>query len=465
MKITFCGGAQTVTGSQHLITVNGKKILLECGLFQGRRKDAYEINHNFRFDPPDIDVMILSHAHIDHSGNIPNLVKQGFTGPIFTTSATVDLCHIMLRDSGHIHEKDAEFVNRIRARKNQPPVPPLYTMDEAEDACKNFVGLQYDKSFEVVPGVRATFRDAGHILGSAGIELDINERGHKFRVGFSGDIGRDDMPIIHDPNLFRELDMLIMETTYGDRLHSTVEDAEEELAKLVRKVIERNGKVIIPAFAVGRTQLLVYILHKLFNENRIPNIPIFIDSPLACRATDVFRSHPECYDRETYRTFMQDEEDPFGFGRLSCTRETEQSKALNTRKDPCIIISASGMCEAGRILHHLKNNIEDPKHLILFVGYAAPHTLARRIMDGKKEVKIFGEEYRVNAEIRKMDYFSAHADQKELMHYLSLMPPKKLRHIFLVHGDEEQAMPFKQKLHDAGYKNVYYPAPGQSFKD
>ena len=370
----------------------------------------------------------------------------------------------MLRDSGHIHEKDAEFVNRIRTRKNQPQVPPLYTIDEAEEACKNFVGLQYDKSFEVVPGVRATYRDAGHILGSSGIELDINEHGHKFRIGFSGDIGRKDMPIIHDPNLFRELDVLIMETTYGNRVHSSVEDAEEELAQLVRQTVQTGGKIIIPAFAVGRTQLLVYILHKLFNENRIPDIPIFIDSPLACRATDIFRSHPECYDRETFRIFLQDKEDPFGFGRLKCTRETAESKALNLRKDPHIIISASGMAEAGRILHHLKNNIENPNHLILFVGYAAPHTLARKLMDGEKEVKIFGEEYKVRCQIRKMDYFSAHADQNELLSYLTLLPPKKLKHIFLVHGDDEQALPFRDRLQSAGYKNIYYPAPGESYK-
>jgi metallo-beta-lactamase family protein len=463
MNITFCGGAQTVTGSQHLLTVNGKKILLECGLFQGRRKDTYEINQNFRFDPPDIDVMLLSHAHIDHSGNIPNLVKQGFTGSIFTTAASVDLCNIMLRDSAHIQEKDAEFVSKIHARKNRPPVKPLYTIDEAEDSIRHFVGLQYDKAFEVVPGVRATFRDAGHILGSSGIELDINENGRKFRVGFSGDIGRKQMPIIRDPNLMRELDVLLMETTYGDRLHSKVEDAEEELAILVREVVARGGKIIIPAFAVGRTQLLVYILHKLFNENRIPNIPIFVDSPLACSATEVFRSHPECFDRETYRIFLRNDVDPFGFGRLTYTRETDQYKALNSLQDPHIIISASGMAEAGRILHHLKNNIENPNHLVLFVGYAAPETLARKLMDGEKKVRIFGEEYDVRCQIRKMDYFSAHADRDELITYLGLLPPKRLQTVFLVHGDAEQALPFKARLESRGYRNVHFPPPGENF--
>jgi metallo-beta-lactamase family protein len=271
------------------------------------------------------------------------------------------------------------------------------------------------------------------------------------------------MPIIMNPNLFGDLDILIMETTYGDHLHSEPVDAAEELATLVRETAERGGKIIIPAFAVGRTQLLVYIFHKLFNENRIPNIPIFVDSPLACRATDIFRMHPECFDRETYRIFLRDKEDPFGFGRLTYTPDAEDSKRLNTLKGSHIIISASGMAEAGRILHHLKNNIENPANLVLFVGYAAPDTLARRLMDGEKNVRIFGEPYDVKCEVKKLDYFSAHADQAGLLDYLELLPPKDLKHVFLVHGEEGQAVPFKNQLGDRGYKNIYFPSPGESF--
>lgn len=462
MKIQFIGGARTVTGSQHLLTINGKKILLECGLFQGKRQDTYEKNKNFKFDPKEIDVLILSHAHIDHSGNIPNLVKNGFDGSIYATSATVDLCEIMLKDSAHLQERDLEWLKK--KRKSMESAEALYSIEDVDRAINNFSAVDYNLPTEIFPGVAVTFQDAGHILGSASILLEVEEeRGKKIRFGFSGDIGRHETPIIRDPDYLRDLDVLIMESTYGNRLHTHSDEVEEEVAKVVREVFDRKGKIIIPAFAVGRTQLLVYVLHKLFDQNRIPEIPIYVDSPLAVEATKVFRNHPECYDRETSRIFLESGDDPFGFGRLKYISTVEQSKELNDIHDPMIIISASGMAEGGRILHHLANNIGNPKNLILFVGYAAEQTLARKIMDGMEKVNILGEEYSLKAQIKKMDYFSGHADQNELLDYLHLNPQKKLKNIFLVHGEEEQALPLREKILQKGYKNAYFPFSEEKF--
>lgn len=464
MKIQFIGGARTVTGSQHLLHINGKKILLECGLFQGKRSETYSRNKNFIFNPSEIDVMLLSHAHIDHSGNIPNLVRSGFKGNIYATSATVDLCQIMLRDSAYLQQMDIEFVNKKRKKKGEEPVEPLYEMDDVEKAMTHFIGVQYNREIEVVPGVKAVFRDAGHILGSSGIQLDIEEEdGRKIRFGFSGDIGRPEAPVIRSPDVLRDLDVLIMESTYGNRFHSKAEEVEEEFASTIRDVIKRKGKVIIPAFAVGRTQTIVYMLHKLFDQNRIPSVPVYVDSPLALNATNVFRAHPECMDRETYRIFLEEGEDPFGFERLTYTKTVNDSKKLNSAQDPMIIISASGMAEGGRILHHLRNNIENSKNLILFVGYAAQHTLARRIMDGNKEVRIFGETFQVHSAVKTMDYFSGHADQREMLDYLKFNPPGKLKNLFLVHGEEDQAKPFMEKIISLGYKNVRFPDSGEIF--
>lgn len=462
MKIQFIGGARTVTGSQHLLSINGKKILLECGLFQGRRQDTYEKNKNFKFDPKEIDALILSHAHIDHSGNIPNLVKNGFDGPIYATAATVDLCEIMLRDSAYLQQRDVEWLNK--KKKNQGSVEALYSVEDVERSLNNFVAVDYNTQTEIFPGIISTFQDAGHILGSASILLEVEEeKGKKIRFGFSGDIGRPEMPIIRNPDLLRDLDILIMESTYGNRIHTHSDEVEEEVAKVVREVFDRKGKIIIPAFAVGRTQLLVYVLHKLFDQNRIPEIPIYVDSPLAVNATKVFREHPECFDRETNRIFLQSGDDPFGFGRLKYISTVEQSKELNDLIDPMIIISASGMAEGGRILHHLANNIGNPKNLVLFVGYAAEHTLARKIMDGMEKVNILGEEYSVRCQIKTMDYFSGHADQNELIDYLHLNPAKKLKNIFLVHGEEDQALPLKEKILQKGYKNANFPFSEEKF--
>jgi metallo-beta-lactamase family protein len=457
------GADRTVTGSQHLLSINGKKILLDCGMYQGKRKEAFEKNRNFLFDPASVDVLLLSHAHVDHCGNIPNLVKHGFEGNIYTTNATIDLTQILLRDTAYLQERDISWINR-KIRKHKIPFEPIFTTEDVEAAMQQFIGIQYDRAIEVAPRVKATYRDAGHILGSAGIVLDINENGKKIRLGFSGDIGRKNMPIIRDPNYLQDLDLIIMESTYGNRLHQMPGDAEEELASLVKSIADRKGKIIIPAFAVGRTQLLVYLLHKLWEQNRIPSMPVYVDSPLAVNATSIYRHHPECYDRETYRIFVQEKEDPFGFSRLTYITEVKNSKELNDKQGPYIIISASGMAEGGRILHHLKNNIEDSRNLILFVGYAAVHTLARKIMDGAPEVNILGGTYKVKSQIKSFDYFSAHADQNELIGYLKYNDPKKLKNIFLVHGEEDQAIPFKDKLKSKGFENVHFPASGDVFE-
>jgi metallo-beta-lactamase family protein len=463
MLIQFCGAAQTVTGSQILVTVNGRKILVECGLFQGRRQLSYQKNLNFLYDPSSIDCLVLTHAHIDHSGNIPNLVKHGFHGDIFATPATIDLCKIMLRDSAYLQEKDVEFVNRIRRRQHQPEIEPLYIREDVEASMEHFVPIEFDKGFTIAPGVEAMFRDAGHILGSAGLHLEVAENGKNTRVGFSGDIGRPNMPLTKDPNILRDLDVLVMESTYGNRFHSKYDDIEEELSKTIREVAAGGGKVIIPSFAVGRTQHLVYVLHKLFDQNRIPDMPVYVDSPLAVDATNVFRSYPEYLDRATERIFLKDNEDPFGFRRLTYIHEVEESKRLNSLTFPHVIISGSGMAEGGRILHHLRNNIHNSKNLVLFVGYAAKDTLARKMMDGEPVVKIFGEEHAVKCKVKVMDAFSAHADRRELLDYVSINSPERLGHIFLFHGEPDQALPLRDGLRSKGYRNVHYPVHGETF--
>lgn len=464
MKLHFYGGARTVTGSRFLLEVNHTRLLLECGLFQGRRKDTYEQNLNFQFRPSEIDAVVLSHAHIDHSGNLPNLVRQGFAGPIYATPATVDLCRPMLLDSAYLQEKDVEFVNKIRKRQGEPPVEPLYDKAAAEAALELFVPVDYVETREVAPGVALTFRDAGHILGSAQVLLEVRTNGQSVRFGFSGDLGRRDMPVLRDPDYLRDLDYLVMESTYGNRTHRVSEDAAEELATLIRQTAHDGGKIIVPAFAVGRTQLLVYLLHKLWNQNRIPDMPIFVDSPLAVNVTEVFRRHPECLDRETHRIFLDNHEDPFGFRRLRYVRDVEDSKRLNTLNMPCIIISASGMAEGGRILHHLRNNIGNPKNVVLLVGYAAQHTLARRLMDGEKKVRIFGEVHTVRCRVVRMDDFSAHADRDGLLELLRCQSPDRLRGLFLVHGEEDQSEAFAATAKSLGYRNVLVPANGDTVR-
>ena len=457
MQIEFLGGARTVTGSQFLLSVNGEKVLLECGLFQGHRGETYRKNLTFDYNPAGIDAVLLSHAHIDHAGNIPNLCKNGFSKSIFATSATVDLCQIMLRDSAYLHEKDAEWVNKLHAERGEPLIEPLYTIDDAEESLTHFVGIQYEKPFSVGKGVTATFRDAGHILGSASVLVEVEEEGRRLRLGYSGDIGRKDMPIIRDPRFLNDLDVLIVESTYGNRVHEDPSGAEQELAEIIRRTVKRRGKVIIPAFAVGRTQHIVHLLHGLFDQNRIPRIPVYVDSPMACNAIEVYRSHPECFDRETYFRFVNDADDLFTPPGFTCVRKAEASMRLNDLTEPHIIIAASGMAEGGRVLHHLKNNVGNSRNTVLFVGFAAEHTLGRRLMDGDKTVKIFGEEHRVKSEVVTMPYFSAHADRNGILEFVAATPPEKLKTIFIVHGELSQTEALKEALDERGYRDLVIP--------
>jgi metallo-beta-lactamase family protein len=456
MKITFHGAAQTVTGSQHLLTVNGSTLLLECGLYQGHREDFYTRNQNFPFDPHTVDAVILSHAHIDHSGNLPNLVKSGYYGPIHATPATAQLADVMLQDSGHIQESDAEFVNKKRAQRGEPPIEPLYTQEDARRVKQSFQKQDYDQPFQPVPGVTATLVDAGHILGSAAVVLDIEEKGRKFRLWFSGDIGRRKLPLLRDPILPGQADFLLMESTYGDKPHRDPQTAYDELRQVVVRTADRNGKVIIPAFAVGRTQELVYDLNQMMVKNEIPSIPVYVDSPLAVNATEVFSAHPECFDAET-REFVQQNKHrtALGFDRLTYIRSVDESKALNGRKDPMVIISASGMAETGRILHHLRNNIEDKRNTVLIVSWQAPNTLGRRLADREPRVRIYGEEFPVRAEVATIGGFSAHAGQDMLVDY-ARATQGSVQKIFLVHGEQQPAQALTEKLGEAGMKQVFY---------
>jgi metallo-beta-lactamase family protein len=459
MIIHFHGAAQTVTGSQHLLEINGHKLLLECGLFQGRRKLAYEINRHFPFKPDEIDAVILSHAHIDHSGNLPHLVKNGYQGPIYATPATAHLANILLMDSGHIHESDAKYVNKKNIRKGLPLIEPLYTQEDAALVAQHFAARPYETAFEPIPGVTAKLVEAGHILGSAAIVLDIQEGRKKFRLWFSGDIGRRDLPLLRDPVLPYEADYLLMECTYGDKPHLDPQQAFDELREVVGRTIERGGKVIIPAFAVGRTQELVYCLHQMIDAGDIPRVPVFVDSPLAVNASDIFRAHPEVFDQETKDFIAQDKHrSALGFDLLTYTRSVEESKAINDLKGSAVIISASGMAEVGRILHHLKNNIEDPRNTILIVSWQAPYTLGRRLADREKKVKIFGEVYHRKAEVATIGGLSAHAGQHLLIEYV-LAVRDTVKKIFLVHGEQRGADPLMEKLKGEGISNVYFPAP------
>jgi metallo-beta-lactamase family protein len=462
MRINFDGAAQTVTGSQHLLNINGYNLLLECGFFQGKRQESYERNCNFPFDPVKIDAVILSHAHIDHSGNLPNLVKQGYHSPIYTTPATAHLANIMLMDAGHIQEADVEFVNKRRKKTGEPPVLPLYTQVEAALVAQYFSPVNYDQPFTPVPGVSGRIVDAGHILGSGAVVLEIEEKGHKVRIWFSGDIGRRNLPLINDPILPDSADILVMECTYGDKQHEDPELAYEELRQVVGRTLNRGGKVIIPAFAVGRTQEIEYALHQMFESHQLPSAPVYVDSPLAVNASDIFKMHPECFDDQTKAFISADKHhSALGFDRLIYTRSVEESKALNGRKDPMIIISASGMAETGRILHHLRNNIEDAKNTILIVSWQAPNTLGRRLADREKRVRIFGEEYEVKADVATIGGLSAHAGQNLLKEY-ALRVKGRVKKVFLVHGEAGPAAVLSEKLVEAGMDRPTYPVWGES---
>ena len=463
MKIHFHGAAQTVTGSMHLLEINGKRLLLECGLFQGRRKETYERNRNIPFDAAQVDAVILSHAHIDHSGNLPHLVKNGYEGKIYATRATAHLADIMLRDSGHIQESDVEYLNRKRARRGEPPVEPLYTLEDAAQVADYFEPMDYEAPFEPIPGVTARFYDAGHILGSAGVALDIEERGKRFRLWFSGDIGRRGAPILRDPVLPFDADYLMMESTYGDKPHRSFDEAFDEFSRVVRATIERGGRVIIPSFAVGRTQEIVYALNEMLSRGELKPIPVYVDSPLAVHATEIFEQHPECYDDETLRFMRENHHPALEFKTLTYTHSVEESKAINTQKGPMIIISASGMAETGRILHHLRNNIEDARNTILIVGWQAPYTLGRRLADREKKVKIFGETFIRKAQVETIGGFSAHAGQDMLVEY-AMAVKDRVKKVFLVHGEDRGALALKEKLEERGFENIAYPKLHDTFE-
>lgn len=444
MKITFCGADRTTTGSKHLLTINGKKILLDCGLFQGKRQESFERNQHLPFDPTTIDIVILSHAHIDHSGNLPLLCKQGFQGNIISTFATRDLCHLMLADSAKIQTADINFVNKKRAKTNLPPLEPIYSIQDAEKCLQQFVTVNYERPFPICEGVTLTFYDAGHILGSAQVCLDIVENGTKKRLLFSGDVGRGNHDLLRNPQIVEDVDYLIMETTYGAREHESSTLANDKLCEIINRSLQRKGKILIPSFAVERTQQLIYTFHQIITSQCIPPLPIYVDSPLAVNATEVFRLHPECFNEVAYQTLFE-KRDPFGSEHITYIRQIAQSMELNHKPEPCVIISASGMCEAGRILHHLRNHIEDPTTTILFVGYCAENTLGAKIRAGEKRVNIFGEPFQVNAHIEALDSFSGHADHSELLDYFQNIKGSK-KNVWLVHGEPEQSEPFAQDL-------------------
>src|SRR5215471_7527095 len=444
MRIHFLGATRTTTGSMFLFELSGRRLLLECSLFQGKRAESIERNRRFPFKPNELEAVILSHAHIDHSGNLPNLCRQGFNGNIYCTFATRDLASIMLEDSAEIQRDDAAFVSKKRAKVGLPPVEPLYTATDAEKAVRQFVSINYDRPLPIMEGVTVTFRDAGHILGAAQVVLDIVDEGRKFRYLFSGDIGRGNDDILRDPQPVEDVDYLQVESTYGAREHAPKANASAQVGQLVRATLERHGKVIVPSFSVGRTQQIVYTLHQLTLAGQLPVLPIFVDSPLSVNATEVYRLHPECFNESIY-AFLRQKENPFGMENLTYIREAAHSRKINDLKEPAVIISASGMAEAGRIRHHLANNISNPASLIMFIGYCAEHTLGAQILTGRNPVNIFGEPHEVRARIESIDSYSGHADKNELRHYVEAMSGD-FRKIAVVHGEESQALAFAETL-------------------
>lgn len=462
MKIKFLGGVKSVTGSMHILESNGKRILIDCGLFQGRREESNQRNRNLPFDPWSIDRMVLSHAHIDHSGNIPTLVKNGYKNTIYSTFATRDLCMLMLRDSAFIQQKDAEFLNKKSLNKAMPEILPLYSIKDVEDALSLFKGIGYQRGFYVTANVKVTFFDAGHILGSSLPFFEIVENGKKITLLYAVDLGRKNMPILKDPYQVKDVDYLIIESTYGNRLHEDIVRASERLAEVVNRTYQRGGKIIIPAFSLERTQEMVYCLRELFDQKKIPKIQVFVDSPLSVNITEVFRLHPECLDDEAKR-ILAEKKNPFGWEDITYIQDVFESKKLNSLNQPAIIISGSGMCESGRILHHLRNNIENPNNTILIVGFMAQNTLGRKILERWPVVKIFGEEYNLLSEVVEINAFSAHADQKELFEYVE-NAKKNLKKVVVVHGEEDQSQSLAERIKEIGIKEVVLPDLGDEIE-
>lgn len=465
MNIKFIGAAREVTGSKHLITTDsGKRLLLDCGMFQGKGLETDSMNRELGFDPSTVDHLILTHAHIDHSGLIPYIYRLGFRGSVVCSNATRDLCSIMLADSAFIQEHDTKTFNKRRLKKGLPAVTPLYTQDDAKECMKLFIGVPYNMKFRIDDNIKVMFTNTGHMLGSGVANITIRENGDAKRIAYTGDIGRPVNRILAPPVAFPQTDFLITESTYGDRLHNDAKEAEDELLKVVIDTcVTKGGKLIIPSFSVGRTQELVYSLNNFFNEGRLPKVDIYVDSPLAVNATSIFRLHHECFNKEVLEV-LENDDDPFGFNSLYYITRVEDSKKLNDTKKPCVIISASGMAEAGRIKHHLANNISDPKNTVLFVGYCSPESLGARIQSGVNEVSIHGEVHEIKADIRRIESFSGHGDYREMTGFLGCQDKKQLLKTFLVHGEEETQRKYAAELSKQGFSNIEIPSKGQTYE-
>lgn len=464
MKLHFYGADREVTGSRHLLEVNGKKILLDCGMFQGRRTEERDKNRDFGFDISGIDAVILSHAHIDHSGNLPNLVKQGYSGPVYCTHPTQDLLEFMLLDSAFIQEKEVEYVNEKKKITGEPLVEPIYNTEDAKKVLPLVKGVGYEEEFQLfgTDDIVVKLHEAGHILGSAIIELIIKDQedGKTKRFAFTGDLGRKFMPLIRDPFQIEDVDSLMIESTYGNRFHDSLLQAEAKLAEIIKTTAARGGKILIPAFALGRTQEIIYSIHRLMDENKIPLLPVYVDSPLSVNLTEVFRRNLSYLDEDTAKAFLEGHEDPFRFDQLKYISSVDESKALNTHNGPCIIISSSGMCEHGRILHHIKNSIEDHRNTLIIVGFQAQNTLGRKLVEKENPVNIFGKPYEVKFEIKIMNAYSAHADRNDLLDYVHKAKVKGK--VILVHGEEQAALDLQTGLLQAGVKAVLVPSFGES---
>lgn len=458
MKIAFHGAARTVTGSKHLLTLsNGRKILLDCGMFQGMGKETDAMNRHWGFEPRDIDYMILSHAHIDHSGLIPKLVKEGFKGRIYCTPATRELATVLLEDSAGIQEDDVKYINKIRASRGQPYLEPLYGEEDARKAAQHFEAVDYGGWFRIEDGVELLFTDAGHIIGSAAVHLRVTEEGSTRQLTFSGDVGRYRDVILKSPTVFPQSDYIILESTYGNSLHDLHAPTLDQLLEWIEKTcLEKKGKLIIPAFSVGRTQEILYALNQLDLERRLPEVPYYVDSPLSIKATEIVKHYPEYFNPVIQRV-LQTDHDPFSFPGLTYIRTVEESKLLNFHRDPCVIISASGMADAGRVKHHINNTVENSRNSILLTGYCEPHSLGARLQSGRKEVNIFGVLREVHAEVGSIRSMSAHGDYEDLSQFLSCQDPQKVRKIFLVHGEHNVQEDFKERLLRKGYMDVEVP--------
>jgi metallo-beta-lactamase family protein len=465
MKVKFIGAAEGVTGSKHLLlTDKGRQILLDCGLYQGRGKETDKLNRKLDLDPLNIDAVILSHGHIDHSGNLPLLVKHGFTGNIYCTPATLDVCSILLIDSAYIHESDVSFINKQKRKKGEAEIEPLYTIEDAERCLDQLRAVEYNTDFQLNDEISFYFSENSHIIGSAAINISANESGKITRLTYTGDIGRYVDPILKPPAIFQQADHIICESTYGDRLHEAPEQAEHKLLDMVIKTCaEKKGKLIIPAFSLGRTQEILFLLDRFKNQNKLPDVKFFVDSPLSTKATRIVRQHTESYNKEL-QEYIKSDPDPFGFPGLKYIEDSMESKALNDLKEPCVIISASGMADAGRVKHHLRNNISDPRNSILLSGYCAPGTLGARLLKGDQTVKIFGDLFEVKAEVDMIQSFSAHSDYSGIIKFLSCQAKSKVQTIYLVHGETESKISMKEKLENEGYKKVVIPSKGDSFE-